>query len=174
MKIGFYFKASDLRRWNNAVDKLIKEAEKAESKLPFEGAVAYRNQVLQNLTHQRFGWSRLSRRYAEWKAAHGYPSKHWMMRGELISAVRIFRAKGFRNKDGWAGGVDPNVFAPKIGWSNRPRGNIRIIQYAIWGEEGRSGQPARPLFMPTAHEYAGKNWLELNAKWHNRFRSLWR
>jgi len=174
MKVGFYFKADDLKRWLRAVENLAKQAQLAEKKLPFEGAVAYRNLVLQNLSHQRYGWHRLSASYAEWKANHGYPTKFWQMTGELIRAIRVFRAKGYRNKDGWAGGVDPNMYAPKIGWSNKPRGNIRIIQYALYTEEGTKTQPPRPLFMPTAYDYAERLWPVLGAKYHNRFRSVWR
>jgi hypothetical protein len=174
MKIGFYFEPSDLKRWFRAVRNLKKEALLAEKQLPFKGATEYRNMVLSNLTHQRFGWQRLSPQYAEWKKEHGYPAKHWMMRGELIAAVKVFRAKGIRNKDGWAGGVDPNAYAPHIGWSNMPRGNIKIVKYALWNEEGTRKQPARPLFMPTAWGYAAHKWPVLAATYHKRFGSKWR
>lgn len=174
MKIGFYFKADDLKRWQRAVQNLLKEAQLSDKKLPYEGAVAYRNLVLQNLSHQRYGWTRLSQSYAEWKAKHGYPAKFWMMRGELIAAIRVFRARGYKGKMGWAGGVDPNVYAPKIGWSNKPRGNIKVIKYAIYDEEGTPTQPPRPLFMPTANDYADRLWPVLGAKHHNRLRGVWR
>lgn len=151
--IGIAFVARDMKRWLNAQDKLIMRANYfVIEDMQMRCAVDYSNRVIANIVEGRYGAASppsppYHPRYATWKAAR-YPMKTWQLKGDLVKNITYFRAKG-----GWAGGVMAGVMDSGgkswLGWGHGPSKEI-----AMYARIGELGPKARPVFTPTAEEYA--------------------
>lgn len=103
-------------------------------------AIDYNQLLIKNIFSRTTPTPDYSEKYKKWKAKHslmGYPAP-WRLTGDLVHALGIFR-----HSEGWASGLQANTFS-----SGRLKGKSDISAYA------REEERRRPIFMPTADEYA--------------------
>jgi hypothetical protein len=176
-RIYYYFDPNDFKRWTSAVLRIMRFVKSQENDLPRYGAIDYKNMVSRVISTQDFGrrLPALSKSYADWKKSHGFPLRIGILKFDLLSNI-ITR----KEKDGWYSGVHPEARdSGGKNWSLRGPSK-RIVQSAIWLEEGRgrtptSGpQPARPIFIPTAKRYKKEGWLKRHEVARRRLMSKWR
>lgn len=176
-RIYYFFDPKDFKRWTSAVLRLARFAQSQENDLPRHCAIDYKNLVSTVIATQNFPKKvpDLSESYAEWKRTHGFPMRIGILKNDLLSNI-ITR----KDKDGWYSGVHPEAMGSgNKNWSLRGPSK-RIVQYAIWLEEGRgrtptSGpQPARPIFIPTGKKYQKEGWVKRHNVVRRRLMSKWR
>ena len=103
-------------------------------------AIDYNHLLIKNIFSRTTPTPDYSEKYKKWKAKHslmGFPAP-WRLTGDLVNALGIFR-----HSEGWASGLQTNTFS-----SGRLKGKSDISAYA------REEERRRPIFNPTADEYA--------------------
>ena len=172
--IGIALVPRDLDHWIKAQDVLIARAHYyVRNDMQRKCAVDYSTRVIGNIAQEKYGAAYppsppYHPRYAVWKAAR-YPMKTWQLKGDLLRNVTYFRAG-----EGWAGGVMSGVMDSGgkswLGWGRGPRKEI-----AMYARIGELGPKARPVFAPTADEYADdpEGWVKRGAEALQKVKVAW-
>ena len=159
---------ADLRRALSACDKLEAAALQQMDTLPRRQAKAYQMLVTANIVTQKFAamYPRYTERYAHWKTVIMLRGSHfWNLFGDLLRALSTF-AVTVRKKTAraWMGGIHQSAMdSGGKSWFGTPkarRGEPKsIAMYGRTMEFGLAGHPKRPVFTPTAEEYAASGWI---------------
>ena len=141
------------------------------NELPKKCATDYYQLVYRNIMSQRYAGSYAPYHpsYAKWKQRVAVTMDFWRLFDELLKNLRAFRVEG--NNPGevaYMGGVDDTAtFEGK-----------RIAMYGTAVEEGKFGpgkaKKPRPVFWPSALEYAHKPWKDRNYQSLNKIKEAWR
>lgn len=135
-------------------DKILSERDK----LPFRCATEFQFVLLKNITSQVFKHVALkSEAYRKWKLDRVGHTDFWVLDGDLINAIRVFR-----DGKGWMAGIPANV-SDSGGKAMRGHGkSLPIVLYGKWLEYGnpRNNQPARPVIRPTTKIYFATGFLK--------------
>lgn len=168
------FNQLELKRWIAAVNKVSSVLKTEKVGLPYRNAVEFSHLVVNNISTQKYagGYAPLNTRYREWKEQYGRSGKEfWALFNNLIQRISAFKVKG-----GWMGGIESGMMVGGTSWFGR--GNVGhlvdVAEYARWLEEGRKGQPARPLFAPTTEEYWEDGFFKKGAESLRKIKGAWR
>ena len=144
-------------------------------------AVDYYQLVIKNIMGKTRPIPGYVPRYRAWKYEYGwegYPSP-WRLRGDLVKSLTAFRNTG----GGWYGGVPRGASAGGKSWfgkgSKGASGKMKSIGKYGWvmeygGSWPRAGaHPPRPVFGPSAKEYAAQGWRKRGAEALSRIRKAW-
>jgi hypothetical protein len=180
--ITIKFKEHDLARYLAALEKIRASVTHfGMDEMQRRCAIDYYQLVMQNIMKRTSPRPAYSVRYRNWKYEYGwmgYPSP-WRLKGDLVNSLTAFRSAG--SQKGWIGGVPIGAMdSGGKSWlgkgSQGARGGSRpIALYGKAGEYGRQGgkQPARPVFGPSADEYAGEGWIRRGAEALNELKAQW-
>ena len=171
--ITIKFVEADLRRYLRALEKLKQSAKLfGQDEMQRRCAVDYYQLVVQNIMTKMSPKPSYSPRYARWKMKYGwmgFPSP-WRLRGDLVASLSAFRAP---DGNSWIGGVPIGAMdSGGKSWfgkgSKGPQGGSKLI--AMYGsvEESR-----RPVFGPTAKEYAKTGWSKRGREALTELRKAW-
>jgi hypothetical protein len=156
-RIGVRFSRKDLGRWVGAVRKVKKEAYHQTVEMSHKCAVDYYQMVQRNIMFQKYTYHPLEERYAEWKASVGAdPGKFWWLFGDLMQALTAFTVPpedGQVYGSSWMGGIPAGIRDSGGKSMFGGKGEPRLI--ALYGSVN---ERRRPLFRPTAMEFAQKKW----------------
>ena len=171
--ITIKIKDSDISRYLKALEKLETTVlEFGRDEMQRRCAVDYFQLVTKNIMKRKRPSPAYSKRYQNWKYEYGwlgYPSP-WRLRGDLVQSLSAFKNPGAH---GWIGGVP--IGAMDQGgksWFGKgaqgPVGPSKSI--AMYGsvEERR-----RPVFKPTAEEYAKTGWPKRGQEMLNELKKAW-
>ncbi len=162
------------KRFFSALNKLNAHAKREKKDLPYRNAVEFSNLVVGNINTQKYagGYAPLNDRYKEWKAKYGKSGKEfWALFNTLIQRIAPFKVTG-----GWMGGVQVGMKVGGTSWFGKgDKGHmVDVAQYATWLEEGRAGQPARPLFAPSTVEYWKGGFLKQGTQSLHKMKGYWK
>jgi len=171
--ITIKFIEADLQRYLKALEKLKQSAKLfGQDEMQRRCAVDYFQLLVKNIMKRTRPSPAYSKRYRKWKYEYGwmgYPSP-WRLRGDLIGSLSAFRAP---DGNSWIGGVPIGAMdSGGKSWfgkgSKGPSGPSKPI--AMYGsvEEAR-----RPVFKPTAEEYAKSGWSKRGQEALNDLRKAW-
>jgi len=171
--ITIKFKEADFQRYMRALTKLQQSVKLfGQDEMQRRCAVDYFQLLVNNIKKRYFPRPAYSIRYRSWKYEYGwqgYPSP-WRLRGDLVGSLSAFRAPDGKS---WIGGVPIGAMdSGGKSWfgkgSKGPSGGSKSI--AMYGsiEEKR-----RPVFGPTASEYAGAGWSKRGQEALNNLRKAW-
>jgi hypothetical protein len=153
------FNQSDIRRYLRALKRVERAVDREKRELPYRGAVDYVNLLTKNIMSQKYlaGAAPYNPKYEKWKSQHFMMRGFWIMRGEIIRSLTVYRD---RHPQRWIGGLPKNAgMVPGSSWfmppgSGKPKS---INMYAYVNEYGGVyagyNHPARPIFRPTKVEY---------------------
>lgn len=143
-----------LKALQRTSDKVVSERDK----LPFRCATEFQFVILKNITSQVFKHVGLkSEKYRKWKLDRVGHTDSWVLDGDLINAIRVFK-----DGNGWMAGIPANV-SDSGGKAMKGKGHVRqIALYARWLEEGnpRNKQPERPVFRPSTKVYLATGFIK--------------
>ena len=116
------------------LNKIKTKANKAIRSINKVSAIEYAQMLREAITSQKYDFYELSQRYENWKSTN-YPSAlHFAhLVGNLLSSI-YYNQKG---KD-WVAGINPSA----MGVTKNGKA-IPVLEYALYFEEGRDGQPER-------------------------------
>jgi len=169
MLLSIKFKENDLKRYMRALENLQMTALGfCQDEMQRRCAVDYFQLVVKNLMAGNRPGPAYTPRYRTWKYEYGwegYPSPR-RLRGDLVRSLTAFRKS---SGHGWAGGVPPGAMdAGGKSWFGKgadgPKGKSKSIGMYGWvmehgGSWPQAGtHPKRPIFEPTAKEYASEGW----------------
>jgi len=113
--------------------------------------------LITNIMDEKYSGSYepLNERYEDWKAKHGGETGFWKLWGDLVRAISIRSTpKGFTV------GIEKGVMPTRSSSTGKVQKLTPVWEYAYYGEFGRGpggwstkGQPARPVFKPSAEEF---------------------
>jgi len=167
------FDQKDLSRWLSALMKVEASARTfGLDEMQRRCAIDYYQLVVKNIFKRHFPRPAYSKRYRSWKYEYGwmgYPSP-WRLRGDLVNSLRAFK----NPRGGWIGGV-PFGATDSGGksWFGKGRkgpvaGSKKIAMY------GSVEEARRPIFKPSAEEYAGAGWKKRGLEAVAEMRKAWR
>jgi hypothetical protein len=152
------FDKTDKSRYLRALKRTSKKVLSEKEEHPKRCAIEFQFIVLKNITSKKFSHAKSkSERYEKYKRNRVGHLDSWMLDGDLINAITYFR-----DGDGWMGGIPAGVKdSGDKSWLGPGRGrSLPIAEYANWLEFGRTGQPKRPVFVPTTKEYKAKGFVK--------------
>jgi len=166
--IRIKFIEADLMRFMRALDKLAARVKLwGEDEMQRRCAIDYYQLVAKNIRERSYANPQYRERYAEWKKKYGrmgYPAP-WKLFGDLLRSLQTFKVK-----DGWVGGIPAGLMdsGGKSWLGQGDYGDPKEI--AMYGavEESR-----RPIFKPTATEYANVGWRKRGQEALEVFRRTW-
>jgi len=170
--ITIKFVEADLRRYLKALNKLEQSVKTfGQDEMQRRCAYDYYLLVFQNIMRRNFPRPAYSKRYRSWKYEYGwsgYPSP-WRLRGDLVKSLSAFKANG----GGWIGGVPATAMdSGGKSWFGKgkkgPKGRSKPIAWYGSIEEKR-----RPIFEPTAFEYAKTGWSKRGQEALNNLKKAW-
>jgi len=166
--ITIKFIEADLQRYLKALEKVEQSVKLfGQDEMQRRCAVDYYQLLVKNIMSKMVPKPSYSPRYARWKKKYGrmgFPSP-WRLKGDLVASLSAFPVG-----KGWMGGV-PIGAMDSGGKSWLGKGDIGDSKpIAMYGsiEEDR-----RPVFGPTAKEYAGAGWQKRGQEALNQFRKEW-
>lgn len=170
--IEFELDKKDIARMLRALDRLDSKMRRLESQHPYSSAERFKDLLKKNMLSQKFAatYAAYSRKYSEWKTEKMLlGSRFWSLFGDLFRAITVFKA----GRKAWMAGVPGNVHdqGGKSWFSTRSNRVGKSKPIAMYGrvEEGR-----RPVFKPTADEFAKEGWPEQGEKVLNELGKQWR
>jgi hypothetical protein len=169
-------KKADFDAYRLALRRIESEAKAQKNWLPKACATEYRDELTKAIITQKYisKWkSTYHPWYADWKKMMtGSTGKFWILFGDLLRSITtIYRPAG--GKAGWFTGVPSGAKDSGgkswFGTKKNPRGKRKsIVMYASVGEE------TRPVFGPSADDYAAGNWIRRASNSLNAIARLWR
>jgi len=159
----------DFRRYINALSRMEETVEReVYDRQQMRSAVDYQHRLSAAILSQKYAasYSPYSRTYAMWKKRRTsvFPG-YWLLSGSLLRSIRAMKL----DNESWYAGVQPGA----TGERGRP-----IAVYGAAGEyaDVRKGQPARPVFRPTAEDYAKdpEGWTKRGMETLRKVRNAWR
>ena len=171
--ITIKFIEADLQRYMRALAKLRQSVKLfGQDEMQRRCAIDYYQLLIQNILRRNLPRPAYSKRYRSWKYEYGwqdYPSP-WRLRGDLVKSLSAFRAP---DGNSWIGGVPIGAMdSGGKSWDGKgskgPKGGSKSI--AMYGsiEEAR-----RPIFGPTAEEYAKTGWSKRGREALNNLKAAW-
>lgn len=150
------FEPNDLRRVIRAMNRIMRAVDREKVELPYRMATDYVFLLMKNIMSQKHmgGYPLYNERYRKWKSQYFMMRGFWIMRGEVVKNLTVFRDRGYKNR--WYGGLAPDAgMVPGSSWfmppgSGKPKS---INMYAYLNEFGGTKSPKRPIFTPTKEEY---------------------
>ena len=151
--------------------RIVRTAVSERNLLPKKCATDYYQLVLKNIMSQRYAgaYPAYHPSYAKWKEQAVSKMDYWRLFDNVIRNLRAFRVDG--NEAGqvaYMGGIDDSASANGK--------SIALYGHAV--EDGNFGagkaKKPRPVFWPTALEYAIKPWRDRNYQSLNRIKGNWR
>jgi len=158
-RIGFDFKAEDLRRWNRALQKIQVRANFwIEDEMQRLCAIELSHKQIGNIQNEKqFGtYKPYHPRYEKWKNDYFPGRPFWILRGNLVQNIRAFpitegRARGRDWMAGVPSGAYDNGGNSWLGTGDKGAPKP-IAMY------GKKAEELRPMFEPTQDEYAAEEW----------------
>jgi hypothetical protein len=157
--IGVIFIAADFRKVMTALAK-TKAAVKFRAKnISYQMAIDYLELIRINIINQRYSgfYSQYNVRYEEWKQKITSDSRFWILKGDLLQSLTIWKENSF-----WRSGIPPGILdsGGKSWTGTGEKGNpayigayARILEYG--GVFDNQVHPPRPLFRPSLTQYEG-------------------
>ena len=169
---GIRFSVKDYQRWTSALLRVKRRLIAQSRTLPKDCATEYYQLVHKNIMSQRYAGSypKYTKEYAKWKAKVATTMDFWRLYDALIRNLQAFKVKSDSpGETAYMGGIPPHVT-----YGGKP-----IAMYGSAVEMGKfSKSPKtlkpRPVFWPTALEYAAKKWKERNYQSLNKIKESWR
>lgn len=167
MMIYVTLDAKQYSRWLRAVDNIMEAAKFQKWDMPWTMATDYKELLFKNIVDGKFAhtYAPYSNIYLSWKTQklggafrlQGTGHKmFWRLYGDLLRNLSVFRTKG-----GVMGGVKAGVRDSgfKSIFSKKRRTKpiamyARVMEFGLASHRGK----ARPVFGPTASEYAQNGW----------------
>lgn len=163
------FRTSQFRRWMKAIDDVLEAARFQQWDMPWRMATDYKELLFKNIVDGKFAhtYAPYSDIYLNWKTQklggafrlQGTGHKmFWRLYGDLLRSLSVFRTQG-----GAMGGVPAGVkdSGYKSIFSKKRRSKpiamyARVMEFGLAAHRGK----ARPVFGPTAREYARNGWQD--------------
>jgi hypothetical protein len=180
LKVVFDPKQYD--RWMRAVSNIREAAKFQKWDMPYRMATDYKNLLFKNIVTGKFAitYAPYSDIYLQWKtyklggAYRMQGSGHmmfWRLYGDLLKSLSVFRTRS-----GVMGGVPAGVkdSGYKSIFSKKRRSKpiamyARVMEFGLASHRGK----ARPVFGPTASEYARTGWHDRGREALTRIRKKW-
>jgi hypothetical protein len=182
MIIHMVFDPKQYARWLRAISDIREAAKFQKYDMPWKMATDYKNLLFKNIVDGKFAisYAPYSDIYLSWKTQklggafrlQGTGHKmFWRLYGDLLRSLSVFRTS-----NGVMGGVPAGVkdSGYKSIFSKKRRSKpiamyARVMEFGLAAHRGK----ARPVFRPTAKEYAQNGWskrgrealAKLGAKW---------
>jgi len=174
------FEPTQLLKWKWALVKVGKTAVFQAENGPYFNAVEFCNLLRINISTQKYaaGYQSYNEQYLAWKSTYGKGAgrvNYWELYGDLLANIKPSKTGKGKNK-GWLGGVGAGISddGGKSWLGTGSKGKPRYIAaYGVWGEYGRRGQAARPLFTPTSEEYEKTGFVQQSDKSLNMILNVW-
>jgi hypothetical protein len=171
---------SDIRRYLRALTRVERAIDREKRELPYRGAVDYVNLLMKNILSQKHlgGSAPYNPRYEKWKSQYFMMRGFWIMRGEVVKALTVYRD---RHPQRWIGGLPPNAgMVPGSSWfrspgSGKPK-SINMYAYVneYGGHFGGAYHPPRPIFRPSKKEYEREGFPKRIKESQNLIGRSWR
>ena len=164
---------SDYERIMNALRKLeVLAAVIVQDDMQRICATDFYQLVFQNIVTQKYAgtYAPYSPRYAKWKMDVVGHLNFWVLKGDLLKALTVFKSK-----TGWTGGIPAGVkdTGGKSWKGNLDKGAPEEI--ALYGQrlEFDKKKP-RKVFQPTTEEYAIEGWKKRGREALREVGKLWK
>lgn len=183
--ITIKFKEQDMARYLAALEKVRAAVTHfGMDEMQRRCAIDYYQLVIKNILSKTRPQPAYVPRYRTWKYEYGwgYPSP-WRLRGDLVASLTAFKNAG---GNGWYGGVPHGAMdSGGKSWfgkgSKGAKGFSRSIGKYGWvmeygGDYSASGggnHPPRPVFGPSAEEYAVAGWDKRGIEALNELKKGW-
>jgi hypothetical protein len=150
---------ADVIRYLRAIKRIERAVDREKKELPYRMAVDYVNLLTGNILSQKHlgGAAPYNPRYEKWKSQYFQMRGFWIMRGEVIKALTVYRD---RHPQRWVGGLPPSAGTVRgSSWFRSPGAgkpkSINMYAYVneYGGTYGGAYHPPRPVFRPTKVEY---------------------
>lgn len=168
-KFGVRWKSGHAVRHYRARGKVQTMAKKQPLKLVQACAQDYTELVRKNLMSEKFRWlyPQYHKDYATWKLKKVGHLKTWRLFDDLLNNLKAFKiTSGTVARHAWMGGIPDHV-------TNRDGTNIAMYGKTVEYGPKTKKYKKRPLFIPTAHEYARAEWGKRGQEALNRIKSKW-
>jgi hypothetical protein len=168
-KFGVRWKKGHMIRHYRARRKVTTRVKREPPKMVRICAIDYQILVRKNLTSEKFKWlyPQYDKNYATYKLRAVGHLKTWRLFDDLLNNLTAFKiTSGTVKRHAWMGGIPDHVM-------NRDGKNIAMYGKTVEYGPKTKKYKKRPLFIPTAHEYARAKWGERGQEALNRVKSKW-
>lgn len=152
--VGIAFVASDFKRVMRAIEKVRRAVRIRAQNIGYQMSLDYSNLLIVNILSQKYSsnYAPYHPLYESWKRDQTAENKYWVLMGDLLSEITVWRTR-----NGWMAGIPSGV--TDSGGKNYTRTGppkyiaayARIMEYGgVF--RGQTHLP-RPLFGPTFEEY---------------------
>jgi len=153
--IKIIFVAKDLKKVLSAIAKVRSAVYVRAKNIGYQLGVDYLKLVYLNIVNQRYsaGYEPYSEKYGKWKSKRGPESRFWILSGDLLQALSMWK----KGKFGWVSGIPAGILDSGgknysgLGKPTYIGAYGRIMEYG--GSFEGQVHPARPVFGPTLEEY---------------------
>ena len=177
--ITIKFIEADVKRYLKALVKLNAAAMGfGQQEMQRRCAVDYYQLLVKNIMSKMVPKPSYSPRYARWKKKYGrmgFPSP-WRLKGDIVASLSAFPAG-----KGWMGGIPIGAMDSGgkswLGKGDKGRSKPIAMYGSVMehgGSYGKGGtHPPRPVFGPTAKEYARAGWQKRGQEALNKQKAAW-
>ena len=164
-----------LGRIINAINVVERAVRTERSELPYRCAVDYLGVVRKNITQGTYAtnYPPYNPKYAKWKVETMMAgSTFWILKRDLLRSLTVIKKRW-----GYVGGIPLGAMdsGGKSWYGRGGKGKRKpITMYAKTIEFGLGKQPARPVFEPSANEYAEDGWKKQGKESLRKIKDAWR
>jgi len=174
--ISVKIKETDLQRWLFAIEKVKTAFKLWPGEMQRKCATDYYQLLVRNILTRKYRFIEYNERYGGWKEKYFPARPFWVLKGDFLSSISIMKAR-----NGYITGVPPGVMdtGGKSWLGTGTEGKVKeIAMYAKVGEFGKGPgpggkHPPRPIFEPTAEEYASGKWIERGKETLQKIKLAW-
>jgi len=162
--LQFELNPNDKRKFLTACDRLMANIPHASRKINQDSAYALQQNLISNISSQKFSYPAHNERYSEWKQQYGKgkgKSDFWNLYGDLLKAIQV-KIVQWKDQSEFFVGIPPKIqdSGGKSWFGVGEKGATKeILSYALIMEKGGQNgkQPPRPLFEPTEGEFGASD-----------------
>lgn len=173
--IKIIFVASDLKRIFSAIAKVRTATRTRAKNIGYQLGTDYLKLLHINILSQKYAgnYYHYNKKYEEWKRSRGSEDRFWILSGDLLGALTIWK-----KRFGWIAGIPAGVM-DRGGKNYTGKGPptyigayARILEYGgIFYEQIH---PPRPVFRPTFEEYKASGAIKRVKESREIIRRNWR
>lgn len=169
-KIGIRFDVQDFIRWTSALKRITKQTIIEAENLPRKCSIDYYQLVYRNIVSQKYagGYPAYHPDYEKWKKKLGTRMDYWRLWDALVNSLGSFKVQSDEGETAYMGGISDTIT-----FKGKP-----IAMYGRTVETGKFGPgkavKPRPVFKPSALEYADKHWVSRFNDSVRKIKQSWR
>ena len=181
----FGMKIKGFKQFDSGLTGLTKGLEKLGKDLVKESARSFKTALIINIVGGTYssGYRKYVARYEKWKRLYGEKRGYHQLMGDLVNAIGPYNSTadelsnlGIKTNIYMSCGIAPWIMDPgdKSWFGKGDYGRPKpIVMYAKVMEFGLNNHPKRAVFVPTADDFAGRDFINISELYKKKVQTLW-